>query len=566
MPAASLPPRAADAGAAPAPRAAWRAPWRLGSWAVAAIVAAPVLGVLANLAAPGGGALGHLAATTLPGIVADTLALAAIVGVATATIGVACAWLVTMCRFPGSRALEWALLLPMAMPAYIVAYAYADFLAFAGPVQTALREATGWRRGAYWFPDIHSVGGAGAVFALVLYPYVFMLARAAFLEQSVGVLEASRMLGARAWRGFALVALPLARPAIAAGVALALMETLADFGAVQHFGIQTFTTAIYRTWYGMGDRVAAAQLSAMLLLAVLVLLLLERASRGAARVHASARRHREVRPHALAGWRAACAFLACALPVLLGFVLPVAILLRLHLAAGEGIDARLFAGLAANSLAIAGLAALATTAAALVLGYGLRRARDRWTRAAIRFATMGYAIPGTVIAVGVVAWLGRFDNALDAWSRAALGVPLGLLLSGSILALLFAHVVRFLSVAASAVDAGLGRITPSMDDAARTLGAAPSRVLARVHAPMMRGSVLVAVVLVFVDVLKELPATLLVRPFNFDTLAVHVHALASDERLAQAAAPALAIVLAGLAPVAILAAMMRRGRRDGGGS
>jgi iron(III) transport system permease protein len=564
MAASSLQPRAADAAPSPAPRAAWRAPWRLGSWAIAAIVAAPVLGVLANLAAPGGGALAHLAATTLPGIVADTLTLAAIVGVATAVIGVTCAWLVTMCRFPGSRALEWALLLPMAMPAYIVAYAYADFLAFAGPVQTALREATGWRRGAYWFPDIHSVGGAGAMFALVLYPYVFMLARAAFLEQSVCVLEASRMLGARAWRGFLVVALPLARPAIAAGVALALMETLADFGTVQHFGIQTFTTAIYRTWYGMGDRVAAAQLSSMLLVAVLALLLLERASRGAARVDGAARRQGAIRPHALAGWRAACAFLACALPVLLGFVLPVAILLRLHLAAGDAIDARLFAGLAANSLAIAGLAALATTAAALVLGYGLRRARDRWTRAAIRFATMGYAIPGTVVAVGVVAWLGRFDNALDAWSRAALGVPLGLLLSGSILALLFAHVVRFLSVAASAVDSGLGRITPSMDDAARTLGAAPSRVLARVHAPMMRGSVLVAVVLVFVDVLKELPATLLVRPFNFDTLAVHVHALASDERLAQAAAPALAIVLAGLAPVAILAAMMRRGRAGGG--
>ncbi|MFZ9448789.1 MAG: ABC transporter permease, partial [Alphaproteobacteria bacterium] len=375
MAASSLQPRAADAAPSPAPRAAWRAPWRLGSWAIAAIVAAPVLGVLANLAAPGGGALAHLAATTLPGIVADTLTLAAIVGVATAVIGVTCAWLVTMCRFPGSRALEWALLLPMAMPAYIVAYAYADFLAFAGPVQTALREATGWRRGAYWFPDIHSVGGAGAMFALVLYPYVFMLARAAFLEQSVCVLEASRMLGARAWRGFLVVALPLARPAIAAGVALALMETLADFGTVQHFGIQTFTTAIYRTWYGMGDRVAAAQLSAMLLLAVLALLLLERASRGAARVHGAARRHSAIRPHALAGWRAAAAFLACALPVLLGFVLPVAILLRLHLAAGEAIDARLFAGLAANSLAIAGLAALATTAAALVLGYGLRRPR-----------------------------------------------------------------------------------------------------------------------------------------------------------------------------------------------
>lgn len=551
---------ASSAGLPQRVRLAWLAPWRVGCWIIALAVAAPLAGVLANLAAPGGGALAHLAATTLPGILLNTVLIMVWVGIGTAFVGIATAWLVTMCRFPGSRLLEWALLLPLAMPAYIIGYAYTDFLAFAGPLQSTMREIMGWRRGDYWFPDIHSTGGVGVMFTLVLYPYVYLLARAAFLEQSVCVLEASRMLGARPWRSFLRVALPLARPAIAAGVALALMEALADFGTVQYFGIQTFTTAIYRTWFGMGERVAAAQLASVLLAVVLALLVLERASRGQARVHQTSRRHREIRPLRLDGWRAAAAVLGCALPVLFGFAVPVLILVSLHLEAGDDIAGGTFAALAGNSLLLAALAAALTVGAALVLGYGLRRARDRWTLAAIRFATMGYAIPGTVIAVGVVIWLGRFDNALDAWMTGLFGVSTGLLLSGSIVALLFAYLVRFLSVAASAVDSGLGRITPSMDDAARTLGAAPLRVLARVHAPMMRGSVLTAATLVFVDVLKELPATLLVRPFNFETLAVHVYALASDERLAQAATSALAIVVVGLAPVALLSVMIRRAR------
>jgi len=541
-------------------------PWRLGCWGIALVVAAPLLGVVASMGGADGATLRHLAATTLPEILANTLALAVIVALGTGILGIATAWLVTMCRFPGSRTLEWALLLPMAMPAYIIGYAYTDLLAFAGPVQTALREVFGWRRGAYWFPDIQSVGGAGTMFVLVLYPYVYLMARAAFLEQSVCVLEASRMLGARPWRSFVAVALPLARPAIAGGVALALMETLADFGTVQYFGVQTFTTAIYRTWYGMGDRAAAAQLASMLLGVVLALLIMERTSRGRARFHHTSRRYRAIRPLALSGWRAIAAILACATPVVLGFVLPVWMLARLHAIAGDRISPSLFASLAANSLAIAGLAAAMTVAAALVLGYGQRQGASRWTAVAIRFATMGYAIPGTVIAVGVVIWLGQLDNAVDRWARATFGIPTGLLLSGSIAALLFAHLVRFLSVASSAVDAGLGRITASMDDAARTLGATAARILARVHAPMMRASVLTAATLVFVDVLKELPATLLVRPFNFDTLAVHVYALAADERLAEAAAPALAIVLAGLTPVAILSLMIRAGRAGRGGS
>ena len=538
--------------------------WRFGCWAIALGVAAPILGVLANLALPGGGAIGHLVATTLPEILWNTAVIAVLVAAGTAAIGVAAAWLVTMCRFPGSRLLEGAMLLPIAMPAYIIGYAYTDFLAYAGPLQSTLRAAFGWRRGDYWFPDLHGLGGVGAMFVLVLYPYVYLLARAAFLEQSVCVLEAGRTLGSRPWRSFWRVGLPLARPAVAAGVALALMEALADFGTVQYFGLQTFTTAIYRTWFGMGDRVAAAQLASLLLGVVLALLVLERVSRGQARVHHTSRRYRPITRLALTGWRAAAATTACALPALLGFAVPVAILARLHLVDGDDALGREFLGLAGNTLSLALAASILTGAAALVLGYGLRRARDAWTRGAIRFATMGYAIPGTVIAVGVVIWLGRFDNAVDALLRATVGASSGLLLSGSAVALLFAYLVRFLSVAVSAIDSGLGRITPSMDDAARTLGAAPTRVLARVHAPLMRGSVLTAITLVFVDVLKELPATLLVRPFNFDTLAVRVYSLASDERLAQAATSALAIVAVGLVPVAILTTMIRRSRTGGG--
>jgi iron(III) transport system permease protein len=540
--------------------------WRLLCWVIALAAAIPVLGVVTNLFAIPGAAMTHLVETVLGEIIANTLALALIVAIGTTVIGVATAWLVTMCRFPGSRGFELALLLPLAMPAYIIGYAYTDFLAFAGPLQTMLRSIFGWRRGDYWFPDLHTLGGAGVVLALVLYPYVYLLARAAFLEQATGVIEASRTLGAGPWRAFLRVALPLARPAIAAGVALALMETLADFGTVQYFGLQTFTTAIYRTWFGMGDRAAAAQLSAGLLVVMFVLLAFERHARGAARYHETTRRQRPPRVAMLRGLRAFVAICVCAAPVLLGFVVPVLILLALHLDGGDSIFGTGFLRLAANSLLLALLAALATMTAAVVLGYGLRHARDAWTRIAIAVATMGYALPGTVIAVGTVIWLARFDNALDATMRATFGVSTGLLISGSILALIVAYMVRFLAAATSAVDSGLGRVTPSMDDAGRTLGARPWRLMREVHVPMMTSSLLTGVVIVFVEVIKELPATLLVRPFNFDTLAIRVYAYASDERLAQASTAALAIVAVSLVPVAIISGMIRHVRtpRDAG--
>ena len=552
MAASSLQPRAADAAPSPAPRAAWRAPWRLGSWAIAAIVAAPVLGVLANLAAPGGGALAHLAATTLPGIVADTLTLAAIVGVATAVIGVTCAWLVTMCRFPGSRALEWALLLPMAMPAYIVAYAYADFLAFAGPVQTALREATGWRRGAYWFPDIHSVGGAGAMFALVLYPYVFMLARAAFLEQSVCVLEASRMLGARAWRGFALVALPLARPAIAAGVALALMETLADFGTVQHFGIQTFTTAIYRTWYGMGDRVAAAQLSAMLLLAVLALLLLERASRGAARVHGAARRHSAIRPHALAGWRAAsCAgatFLvvaAASLPLVVvcvssfldarGAVFQAEFTLENYQKAFALIGDALW-----NSVAYATAALFAIVVMGSAFGYYVSRYGGPLSRTLDLVAMIPFVVPGTVLGIGYASVFN--------------GPPI--YITGTAWIIVIVYIVRRMPYLTRAASSVVYQIDRGLEEASLNLGAPPLAGFRRIMVPLMRPGIMAGMTIAWLEVFNELSASIVLYTGATRTLPIAAYQQAFNGDIGIAAA--YATMLVGIT-AATLAAVIRLG-------
>jgi iron(III) transport system permease protein len=532
----------------------------LAAAAVAAVVALPVLSILASLIGPPGPAVGHLASTILGEVVRDTLVLVLVVGCGTLAIGAGTAWLVSVCRFPGSRLFAWALVLPMAMPAYIIGYVYTNALAFPGPVQTALREAFGWGRGDYWFPDVHSVWGAGVMLTLVLYPYVYLLARTAFLEQSAGAIEAARTLGRGPWAAFRTVALPLARPALAAGVALALMETLADFGTVDYFGVRTFTTTIYRTWIGMGDRVSALQFAAVLVLFALALLAVELGARGRARHHRTSRRQTPIAPFELAGWRAGAAAAACAAPVLLGFLVPVLLLLRLHLADGDPLFGARFLGFARNSFLLAGAAAVLITAVALLLAYALRLAPSPVTSRIVRAATLGYAVPGTVIAVGVLFPLGAFDQAVDAVARAQFGVSTGLLLSGTVAALLFAYLVRFLAVAHGAVEAGFARIPRSVDDCARTLGAGVAELAARVHAPLMRRSLLTAALVVFVDVLKELPATLIVRPFDFDTLAVRVYQLAADERLGPASTASLVIVAIGLVPVILLTRMIEARR------
>lgn len=534
--------------------------WALLSPPVALLIAAPVAAVLAGAlaSASGGAAWRHIVANTLPEMLRNSVALAVLVGLIAASAGTLSAWLVTACRFPGRRVLEVALLLPMAMPAYVCGYAYTWMLDVAGPVQTALRDATGLRWGQYWFPEIRSLPGAALMLGMVLYPYVYLLCRGAFQQQSVCLLEASRTLGHSLPRCFLHLALPMARPAIVAGVALALMETLADFGTVQHFAVRTFTTGIYEAWFSLGDRGAASQLAACLLGLVALLLALEQASRGDARFHATTTRHPPLRPVTLRGWKAALAMLACAMPVLLGFLVPAGALASLMLQVGDPLEPARFLPFARNSVVLAGITAACAVLVAALLAWAARLHPAPAQRLSARVAGLGYAVPGSVIAVGTLAPLGAFDNALDAWMRAHLGLSTGLLLSGGIAALVFAYLVRFLAVALSSVESGLGRLKPSLRDAARVLGQRASGAVWRVELPLARPALLTAFLLVFVDTMKELPATLIVRPFDFDTLAVRVHSLASDERLAEASTSALLIVLVGLLPVIALTRAMRR--------
>lgn len=513
----------------------------------------PILVVLSSVFTNSSDIWAHLATTVLPQYIQHSLALMVGVGIGVLAIGITTAWLVTMCRFPGSHSFEWALLLPLAAPAYLLAYTYTDVLDYFGPVQTTLRSFFGWQRATdYWFPNIRSVWGAVLLFSLTLYPYVYMLARVAFLEQSTATLEASRSLGCGPWRSFWTVALPLARPAIAAGTALALMETLNDFGTVEYFSVPTFTTGIYRTWFGMGDRVAAVQLAAVLLMFIFALILLERWSRRQARYYQTQGRKARQSTYKLTGWRAGLACLVCLLPVTLGLLVPLGLLLSMTIRNAEETLDRNFWELGGHSLILAGLTAVLAMGLSLIMAYGVRLNNTSPLRLGVRLASLGYAVPGAVIAVGILVPLASFDNALDSWMRASFGLSTGLLLSGTIVALVFAYLVRFLAVAFGTVESGLAKIRPTLDDASRSLGYGPMNTLAKVHAPLMGSSLLTALMLVFVDVMKELPATMVIRPFNFDTLAVRVYQYAADERLVEASAPALAIILAGLVPVILL--------------
>jgi iron(III) transport system permease protein len=535
---------------------------------VALLVALPILSVGANLFVGGtGDTWHHLATTVLPEYIGNSLWLCLGVGLLVASMGTVCAWLVAMFDFPGRRHFEWALLLPMAMPAYVLAYTYTDLLQFVGPVQSWLREVFGWRRDDYWFPDVRSLGGAMAMFGFVLYPYVYLLARTAFIERAAGMVEAARVLGLRPLPAFLRVSLPLARPAIVVGVALALMETLADYGTVAYFAVQTFTTGIYRAWFSLGDRAAAAQLAACLLGVVLLLLALERFSRGRARYHDTSLRRARGR-QSLRGVGAALALLACLMPVLLGFLLPAGLLLRMALGEWDGEFVARFALLARNSLTVALLAAATAALLAVLLAYGARLARGGRSgmvaQMANRLVALGYAVPGSVIAVGVLIPVTRLDHWLAGLWQQAWGSNPGLIFTGGIAALIYAYLARFLAIALQTVEAGLLKVTPAMDAAARSLGCGEAETLRRVHLPLLRGSVLTAALLVFVDVMKELPATLVMRPFNFDTLATQTYTLAADERLAEASIAALAIVVVGLVPIFVLARQIARGKAVNG--
>ncbi len=539
----------------------WNA-WTIFVVAIASLISAPVIFVLSSIFSDTGEIWSHLASTVLPRYLLNSFILMLGVGCGVSVIGVGAAWLVTMCRFPGSRIFEWAMLLPLATPAYILAYTYTELLEFYGPVQMWLREIFGWTSVSdYWFPQIRSLGGAIALLTLTLYPYVYLLTRVAFLEQSTCTLEASRSLGANPWRSFFTIALPLARPAIMAGLALALMETLNDFGTVQYFGVDTFTTGIYRTWFGMGERVAAAQLAAVLLLFILWLILLELWSRRQAKYYQTTSQQQQLKRFPLDGIRGIATSFACLLPVFLGFLLPAGLLLEMTITESGASFRGRFWDYASHSLTLAGITAVLGVAIALLMAYGVRLNRNWGMGVSTRIAAMGYAIPGSVIAVGILIPIGTIDNAIDGFMRSMFGISTGLLLSGTMTALVFAYLVRFMAVAFGAVESSLVKIKPSLDDASRSLGYGVTKTLIKVHVPMMWGGLLTGAMLTFVDVMKELPATMVIRPFNFDTLAIRVYNLAADERLSEAAGPALAIVLVGIIPVIILSLKIAKSRQ-----
>lgn len=516
-----------------------------------ALLLAPVLAVLAAwLQWDAASALvwHGLLETVLPDYTATSLLLCALVAIGVVTIGSVSAAAVTLFDFSGRQVLSWLLLLPLAMPAYVVAYAYTDFLQYSGPLQNWLRIQTGWQ-GALW-PDIRNIWGAAAVLSLSLYPYVYLLCRSALTERAPQLMEAARLLGTGLGRRILRVAFPLARPAMVAGLALAMMETLADFGVSSYFGVQTFSTGIYKAWLVMDDRVAAAQLSSVLLIVVATVLWVEHRAQSRMRFvnRRGVARTSESQPLRLQGLPAALATVLCLLPVLFGFVVPLLIMGHALWLGGahQGLPWTAFLGWFWNSLRLGGISAILAAAIALWLAHGLRVRANGWHRLSAQLAGLGYAVPGVVIVVGLLIPVGWVQLQ---WPDSGVGYWL----TATVLGLVWAYLVRFIAVALQSVQSGYARIAVSADESARMLGCVGRDVFARVHWPLLRPTVASALLLVWVDVMKELPATLVLRPFNTDTLAVMAYQLARDERLGEAALPSLALVLAGLIPVMLMA-------------
>jgi iron(III) transport system permease protein len=529
-------------------------PWTLGAVIIAAVVLAPILSIVWIAFNPTENIWPHLMATVLPRYLGSTLALMAGVAVLTAAMGTGAAWLVSQHDFPGRRWLAQALLFPLAIPAYVGAYALVDVLDYAGPVQSGLRATFGWQTARdYWFPEVRSLPMAILVLSFALYPYVYLLARAAYREQSGRAYEVARALGCGPWGLFLRIGWPLARPAIAAGVALAMMETVADYGTVLHFGVQTLTTGVFSTWLNGGNAGGAAQIAGVILVLILMLVGLERAGRGKARFHRLGRGSQVVAPAAIAGRKRWYATVLCLIPVTGGFILPVGVMLVHSAAAPEGWLAPGLVDALVNTVVVGGLAALVTVGAAIFLVYALRMKGSRTAQWLLPMTLVGYAAPGAVLALGLLLPLA----ALDHWQADAVlaltGWDPGLLITGTAFALGLAYLVRFFGIAQGAVDAAFGRVAPSLSMAARSLGRSASGTLTSIYLPLMRGSVLTALLVVFVDCVKELPATLLLRPFNFNTLSTRVFELASLERLSEAAPAALLVMAVGLAAVIVVA-------------
>jgi iron(III) transport system permease protein len=533
--------------------------WTLLAVLIAVPVALPLVVVVGALLYPTTSVWSHLAETVLLTYIINTLGLMVLVAILAASIGIGAAWLTAHYRFVGSDWLSVGLMLPLAAPAYVVGYVYADLLDVTGPLQTFVRDWAGLQLGDYYFPAIRSLPGASLVIALVLYPYIYLLAKTSFENQSGALYESARVLGASPRRLFWRVALPVARPAIMGGLALVLMETIADYGVVEHFGVPTFTTGIFRTWYAMGEHDAALKLAGCLFLFVAVLVLLEQSARRGERFNPLSRNApaNKVQLRGLAG---IAAMALCIAPVLVGFIVPVGCLVVLAVGQGDPTLGRGFYSYGINSAVVGVIAAGVCALVALLLSYAERLRRDRWLSVGARLATLGYALPGMVLAVGVLLPLTLLDRSLAGSLTDLLGRPVGLLLTGSMFALVFVYVARFLTVAYNSTQTGMAQLHPQLDAVARTLGSRPLGVLRRIHMPLLRPAVLSGLLLVFIDVVKELPATLILRPFNFETLATRVYRLASDERLAEASTAALIIVALSLLPTIWLLVLRRRDR------
>jgi iron(III) transport system permease protein len=527
--------------------------WMISALLTTAIVALPVLSVLFIALFPEENIWPHLINTTLPRYLTTTLQLMLGVGVLTLVLGLATAWAVTMCEFPGRKFFEWALLLPFAIPAYVIAYVYTSLLDYAGPVQSALRDWFGWANATdYWFPEIRTLEGAILMISLVLYPYVYLLARAAFMEQSPSLFSVSRSLGHSPLSTFFRVVLPIARPAIAVGLSLVLMETLNDFGTVDFFAVQTLTRGLFDTWMNLGNLGGAAQIATTMLIFVVILVTLERYSRRRQQQYAARDNRDPIHRFTMSFPRQLICVATCAVPLIFGFLIPAA---TLGYYAWDYFDESWtpdFIENTFNSLFLSSAAALTTLLIGVTLAYSRRLHDTRGMQILMRLSSLGYAMPGAVLAVGVIVPLAGFDNWLDSLMRDYFGFSTGLLLSGSAFALVFAYTVRFLAVSAGSVESALQKVTPSMDMASRSLGHTPGNTLLKVHLPMLRGTLVTAALVVFVDCMKELPATLILRPFNFDTLATYVYQFASDEMLQHSALPALIIVVAGIIPILLM--------------
>jgi iron(III) transport system permease protein len=537
--------------------------WNLLTLSLALLFALPFFSLIVTAGSAGGNVWGHLLSTVMPGYLKNTFWLMLGVGSGTLLLGVTTGWLVSMTEFPGRRMMEWALLLPLAFPGYIIAMVYVELLEFSGPVQEQLRLWFGWQNYMdYWFPPIASLGGAITMLSLVLFPYVYLLARTAFLQQSATLMEASRMLDKSVGNSFFMIALPLARPAIVVGVSLAMMETLADFGTMQLFAVQTFTTGIYHTWFGAYNAPGAAQLSLSLLTFISFFIFLERYSRKQQRFHAPSSIKNAHTRYPLSGIRAVLALLFCIFPVLFGFALPASLLIQWATESWRGVMLYRFFSDAGNSILLAGVTALLGVFIGILMAFGSRLSKRRRIHWAARLVSLGYTFPGPVVALGVLLPFAWFDRTMDAWMQETFGITAGYLLSGTLFILVFAYLVRFLALAYGTTESGLERITSDMEDASRSLGKNTWQTLKQVHLPLLRGSVLAAGMLVFVDVMKELPATLMLQPFNFSTLATRAYGYATEELLKEASLWCLTIVVVGLFPVIFLNRQLRQTARQ----